>query len=488
MSKIIHILLVAGLSASALQAQDAWELVWSDEFDGNALNSENWTPQTGTGTAYGLPAGWGNNELQYYTGFNDNIVVSDGTLKIIAREQNLGGRNYTSARIRTLNKQEFLYGRIEARIKLPSTPGIWPAFWMLPTDSPYGGWAASGEIDIMESVNFADRIFGTLHYGSNWPNTQSAGPRFSDGTDFSADFHTYRIDWDPETITWYVDDVPYGSVNSSTWFSTAAPGNPLAPFDTDFHLLLNVAVGGNFPGNPNGSSVFPQTLEVDYVRAYQRTQLPFPDQAHQIPGVIEAEDFDIGGQGYSYNDCDQVNNGGEYRETGVDVEVASEGGFNIAYMCQGEWLEYTVDVQAAGEYELTARVASLATGGGFRIERDGVDLTGTVFFLPTGGWQQWQDVSVTLDLEAGEQVLRFVNMGAFDTEYNLNRFTFTSTGPSSCNDADLAEPFGELNFFDVSAFLAAYNGQDQSADLNNDGEFNFFDVSQFLSIYNSGCP
>ena len=485
---MLHILLAAGLSASVVHAQDAWELVWADEFDGNELNMDNWSPQTGTGTAYGLPAGWGNNELQYYTGFSDNIVVSDGTLKIIAREQNLGGRNYTSARIRTLNKQEFLYGRIEARLKLPSTPGVWPAFWMLPTDSPYGGWAASGEIDIMESVNFADRIYGTLHYGSGWPNTQSAGPRFSDGTDFSSEFHTYRIDWDPESITWYIDDVSFGTVSSATWFSTAAPGNPLAPFDTDFHLLLNVAVGGNFPGSPNGSSVFPQILEVDYVRAYQRTQIPFPDQPHQIPGVIEAEDFDLGGQGVSYNDCDPVNNGGEYRESGVDIEVASEGGFNIAYMCEGEWLEYTVDVEAAGEYELTTRVASLATGGGFRIERDGVDLTGTIFFLPTGGWQQWQDVTATINLEAGEQVLRFVNMGAFDTEYNLNKFTITSTGPTPCNDADLADPYGELNFFDVSAFLAAYNAQDQVADLNNDGDFNFFDVSQFLTTFNAGCP
>lgn len=489
MSRNTAILIVTSLFCAPSFAQDAWQLVWEDEFEGSQLNSDNWSAQTGTGTAYGLPAGWGNNELQYYTNSSDNIVVSNGTLKIIAREQNFGGRNYTSARIRTLNKQEFLYGRIEARLKLPSTPGAWPAFWMLPTDSPYGTWASSGEIDVMESVNYADRIYGTLHYGNNWPNNQATGPRLEDGTDFSQDFHTYRIDWDPETITWYVDDVMFGSRSNTQWFSSAAPSNPLAPFDTPYHLLLNVAVGGNFPGNPNGASNFPQTMEVDYVRAFQRTQLPFPGDPHTIPGTIQAEDFDLGGQGLSYNDCDQTNNGGAYRESGVDIEVSTEEGYNISHMCQGEWIEYTVDVQTAGTYTLDTRIASDRTGGAFRIERDGQDLTGTVFFLATFGWQNWSTASTTLDLEAGEQVLRFVNMGVVDTQYNLNSFTFTlQGGSSSCNNADFAEPFGELNFFDVSAFLSAYNSQSIDADFNNDGLFNFFDVSEFLSEYNLGCP
>ncbi len=488
MPKMYHIVIALSCAAGSVHAQDAWELVWADEFEGTELDSNNWSAQTGTGTAYGLPAGWGNNELQYYTGFSENIVVSDGTLKIIAREQSFGGRDYTSARIRTLNKQEFLYGRIEARMKIPSTTGIWPAFWMLPTNSPYGGWASSGEIDIMESVNIADRIYGTLHFGNPWPTNQSAGPRFSDGTDFSDAFHTYRIDWNPESITWYIDDVPYGTVNNTSWFSSAAPSNPLAPFDTEFHLLLNVAVGGNFPGNPNGSSVFPQTLEVDYVRAYERTQVPFPEEAHPIPGTIQAEDFDLGGQGISYNDCDASNNGGQYRQSGVDIQVASEGGFNIGWMCEDEWLEYTVDVQTAGTYALDVRVASQATGGGFQIEQDGQALTGPVYFLPTGGWQSWQNASTTIELEAGEQVLRFVNLGAFDTEFNLNWMTFTLQTPNSCSEADLAAPFGELNFFDVSAFLSAYNAQSLDADLNGDGVLNFFDVSSFLTIYNAGCP
>ena len=488
MPSLLQILLSSSILVSPAMAQDAWELVWSDEFEGTELDASNWSAQTGTGTAYGLPAGWGNNELQYYTAFPENLSVSGGMLTMTARQQNFGGRNYTSARIRSLNKQEFLYGRIEARMKIPSTPGIWPAFWMLPTNSPYGTWAASGEIDIMESVNYADQIYGTLHYGNTWPNNQHDGPRLSDGRDFSDDFHVYRVDWDPDKITWYVDGVPYGSRTSAQWFSSAAGSNPRAPFDTDFHILLNIAVGGDFPGNPNGASAFPQTMEVDYVRAYQRTQVPFPGDPHPIPGTIQAEDFDLGGQGQSYNDCDGANNGGQYRESAVDIQVASEEGYNIGWICEDEWLEYTVDVQTAGTYDFVARVASNTTGGGFRIERDGVNLSGDKYFLPTGGWQNWQSVGATIELGAGEQVLRFLNLGAFDTEFNFNSMTFTLQGPVMCNAADLAEPFGQLNFFDVSAFLSAFNAQNPDADLNDDGQFNFFDVSSFLSIYNTGCP
>jgi beta-glucanase (GH16 family) len=488
MRKTSQILLACAFIASPAAAQEAWELVWSDEFDGSSLDASNWSPQIGTGTAYGLPAGWGNNELQYYTNSADNIQVSDGTLKIIARQQNFGGRNYTSARLRTLNKQEFLYGRVEARMKLPSTQGIWPAFWMLPTNSPYGIWASSGEIDVMESVNIADRIYGTLHFGNQWPNNQSAGPRYSDGTDFSNDFYTYRVDWEPDSFTWYINDVPFGTINNASWFSAAAPGNSRAPFDTPYHLLMNVAVGGNFPGNPTGASNFPQTLEVDYVRVYERVQLPFQDEPHAIPGTIEAEDFDIGVQGMSYNDCDTSNNGGQYRDTGVDIEASDEGGFNVGWMCEGEWIEYTVNVETAGVYQLDARLASPFTGGAYSIEKDGEDLTGTVFFLATGGWQSWSDISTTLELEAGEQVLRFVNEGIFDTAYNFDSMTFTLQGPAPCTIADLAEPFTELNFFDVSAFLAAYNAQSSDADMNNDGMYDFFDVSIFLALYNAGCP
>lgn len=468
----------------AATAHAQWTQIWAEEFNQAALDAANWEMQIGTGTAYGLPAGWGNDELQYYTNLPANLQVSNGTLKIIAREQTFGGRSYTSARIRTLGKFEFQWGRVEARMKLPSTRGVWPALWMLPTDSPYGGWASSGEIDIMESVNFADRIYGTLHFGSAWPNNASTGGSFANGTDFSQNFHDYAVEWDPDQIRWYIDGQLYSTKNADQWFSASGSGNARAPFDHQFHLLLNIAVGGGFPGNPDGSSQWPQTLEVDYVRVFRREQAPFGGTPHAVPGQIESEDYDAGYPGEAYFDTDAGNNGSAYRTDDVDVQVCSEGGFNVGWLRNGEWLEYTVDVESAGDYLLEARVASQSTGGSFRIERDGQDLTGPVGVPVTGGWQNWQTVLASIQLEAGPQTLRFAKDGTTG-EFNVNWLRLT---PQSC-PADLAEPFGSLNFFDVAAYLALYNSQDPAADLAEPfGALNFFDIASYLSLYYLGCP
>ncbi len=236
-------------------------LVWADEFDGTTLDLTKWTPQIGDACDMGF-CGWGNNELQYYRA--ENAVLSNGTLKIIAKQETISTRNYTSARLRSINKGDWTYGRFEARIKLPIGQGIWPAFWMLPTDNVYGGWPQSGEIDIMELIGKEpDRVHGTIHYGKTWPNNASQGNSFAlhSGT-FNDDFHTFAIEWELGVIRWYMDDFLYSTktfsdIGSLTW-----------PFNQRFHLLLNLAVGGNWPGNPNSSTLFPQTMEVDYVRVY----------------------------------------------------------------------------------------------------------------------------------------------------------------------------------------------------------------------------
>jgi len=474
-----------GLIAGAASAQN-YELVWSDEFEGTALNTDSWDVQIGTGQAYGLPDGWGNQELQYYTNFPENIVVSDGTLKINALENSFGGKDYTSARIRTAGNHDFLYGRFEGRIKLPSTPGIWPAFWMLPTDTPYGIWAASGELDIMESVNIADRIYGTAHFGFPSPGNTASGTSVVTGEDFSDDFHVYAIEWEPDEVRWYLDGQLYYTLTSSTWFSSNASGNNRAPFDVDFHLLLNVAVGGQFPGSPNGSSVFPQTMEIDWVRVFQSVQAPFAGAPMPIPGQIEAEDFDAGNNGQSYNDSDSGNNGGAYRDTDVDIEPTAGGGFNVGWIDGGEWLEYTVDVAQAGTYDLTARVASESTGGSFRIDRDGEALTGNVQVPITGGWQNWSTVSTTIDLEAGEQVLRFFNILPDPFRYNLDWIRFDAQD-TACAPADLNGD-GSVSFPDVSVFLGAFAAGDLAADFNGDGSVSFPDVSAFLNEFSQGCP
>ncbi len=250
---------------SAISPGDSLSLVWSDEFDGVQLDPEVWFFESGDGSQYGIP-GWGNNELQWY--LPDNAELRNGILVITAREETLNGNNYTSARINTMDRFVFRYGRIEARIRLPGGQGLWPAFWLLPQDDVYGAWAASGEIDVMEAVNLGaaggNTVHGTLHYGAEWPNNVSSGNQFLVPTDSTTDFHDYALEWDETEIRWYVDDIMYAVQNS--WLTTAAIFP--APFDQPFYILLNVAVGGNFPGSPDAATVFPVAMEVDFVRVY----------------------------------------------------------------------------------------------------------------------------------------------------------------------------------------------------------------------------
>ena len=243
----------------------ALTLVWADEFDAAQLDPEKWFFEEGDGSQYGIP-GWGNNELEWY--LPNSAQLENGNLVITARNESSNGKDFTSARINTRDRFAFRYGRIEARIRLPGGQGIWPAFWLLPQDDAYGTWAASGEIDIMEAINLGgaggNEVHGTIHYGGAWPNNVFSGEGYVAPADATAEFHTYAIEWDATEIRWYVDNVLYAMRN--TWYSTG--GAFPAPFDQPFYILINVAVGGNWPGSPDGSTVFPVTMEVDWVRVY----------------------------------------------------------------------------------------------------------------------------------------------------------------------------------------------------------------------------
>jgi beta-glucanase (GH16 family) len=246
---------------------DTLTLVFSDEFDGTKLDPEVWFFETGDGSQYGPNLiGWGNDELQWY--LPDSAEVSGGTLKITARREAANGYNYTSARINTQDRFAFKYGRVEASIKLPPGQGVWPAFWMLSQDSPYGVWAATGEIDIVEAVNLdasgGNEIFATIHYGGEFPANLRSEVRYTPSTDVTEEFHTYAVEWDATEIRWFVNDTLYAVQNN--WSSTAAPYP--APFDQSFYILFNVAVGGRFPGPPGGDTFLPTTMEVDWVRVY----------------------------------------------------------------------------------------------------------------------------------------------------------------------------------------------------------------------------
>ena len=261
------------------------QLVWSDEFDGNQVDTSKWEFMLGDGSQFGIP-GWGNAELQYYT--TSNATVADGVLTITAREEQVGNKDYTSSRLRTLGRGDWTYGRFEMRAKLPEGQGMWPAFWMLSSyPQVYGIWAASGEIDIMESIGSdPERIFGTLHYGGSFPDNvfSSRATRLPDGT--AGDWHTYAVEWRAGQMFWYLDGALYGQ--QTAWWSTGGPYP--APFDINFHLLLNLAVGGNLPGNPDATTQFPQTFEIDYVRVYQTPpdgtpglEVIFDDMEHASP-------------------------------------------------------------------------------------------------------------------------------------------------------------------------------------------------------------
>ncbi|MBR9813146.1 glycoside hydrolase family 16 protein [bacterium] len=287
---------------------DLLTLVWSDEFNGDQLDPETWFFATGDGAEQGLPSGWGNNELQWYQ--PDNARLEDGKLIIEAKREIVVADNaagdettfgFTSARLNTQNRINVQYGRIEARIKLPAGQGIWPAFWMFPQSDTYGGFSASGEIDIMEAVNLGgtpgpggagggNNIFGTIHFGGEFPNNQSASVQMQAPEDVTADFHNYAVEWDEFEIRWYFDGQLYAVQNS--WSSTG--GAFPAPFDHPFYILLNVAVGGNFPGPPNAATPLPATMEVDWVRVFtgEDAGAPFmPADSGVIPDdVIYASD------------------------------------------------------------------------------------------------------------------------------------------------------------------------------------------------------
>ena len=247
-----------------------WNIVWSDEFNGTSINPKTWTYDTGGG-------GWGNNELEYYTSLSQNSYVSNGILHIAALHQSYNGSSYTSARMKSYNLFSAEYGRFEFRAKLPTGAGYWPALWMMPEDSVYGGWAASGEIDVVENIGtIPTNVFGTLHFGGAYPNqAQSYGPsyNFLPG-DSVTNFHNYVLEWTTNAISWYLDGKLYETQTS--WWSSSNPTNPgirnpyPAPFNEPFYIIMNVAVGGTLGGTPNVNA-FPGEMQVDYIRLYNLT-------------------------------------------------------------------------------------------------------------------------------------------------------------------------------------------------------------------------
>lgn len=236
-----------------------YALAWSDEFEGNSISNTNWTFESGNNN------GWGNNELENYTNRTQNAFVSQGNLIIEAREESYQGYNYTSARMITKGKKVFTFGRVDIRARVPKGRGVWPALWMLGSNIDAVNWPACGEIDIMELLGQEpNKMYGTLHWGANTAAHESKGANYILGAgSFDEQFHVYSMVWKEDSIKLYVDDVEFFEADK-TDFATSD-----YPFNKDFFFLFNIAVGGNWPGSPDATTVFPQRMVVDYIRVFQ---------------------------------------------------------------------------------------------------------------------------------------------------------------------------------------------------------------------------
>lgn len=263
-----------------------WSLVWQDEFNGSGIDKEKWSFQINC-------AGGGNNELQCYTDKTKNAFIKDGTLHIQALKESVSGfdgwdgisgnlvsRDYSSARMLTQYKADWRYARVEVNAKLPYGQGIWPAIWMMPSYDVYGNWPLSGELDLMEAVNLKtggindNLLVQTIHFGDRSPDNRFIANNYQPTFDVTAGFHTYAVEWQQGEIRWYVDQALVSTQTQQAWYTRGnIPPSFLTtearPFDQEFHLLLNLAVGGIWPGPPDDSTRFPQTLLVDYVRVYE---------------------------------------------------------------------------------------------------------------------------------------------------------------------------------------------------------------------------
>ncbi len=342
-----------------------WNVVWSDEFNGNSLDTGIWNYDIGTGSS-----GWGNNEIQYYTNRTDNVRVSDGTLKLIAKRENYGGSSFTSGRIKTQDKKTFKYGKMEAKIKVEggNQNGVWPAFWMMGNDISAYGWPACGELDIMEHRNGEPEILGTLHWGANynnhlWWGSENGGSfyRFQDNANNGMNgWHTYGVTWDETSIKWYVDDQVY-----QTAYLTEQNASY---FRKNHFFLLNLALGG--PNSPftKGITVdgnFQQaTMYVDYVRVYSYNGSGGSDLPSGFTNCGNGSWNDVGAWNYYLNSGEAAyKDGGSLSNFSMYIKSKSSWDWGIQAKP-----EVTLDANSKYTYSITAN--SSKNTGALLVNRD----------------------------------------------------------------------------------------------------------------------
>jgi beta-glucanase (GH16 family) len=512
------------LTASIPVISQNWQLVWQDEFTSGI--SPDWVFETGTGSG-----GWGNNELQYYR--RENATVSNGQLVITAKREAFGGMQYTSARMKTQGRKSWKYGKIEARISMPSFQGVWPAFWMLGDNISSVSWPACGEIDIMEHVNTGGAVHGTIHWSDNNNNYANYGGQTSTTITNS---HVYSIEWDGSLIKWFVDGVKYHEANIANGV------NGTSEFHNNFFILLNLAIGGNWPGFTIDNNAFPANMYVDYVRVYQNVSVPGVVTAYQncsyggtavaLPvGSYNLSQLQSRGIPNDYISSVRVQSGYQVRMyqndnftgtsilktaddacltddnfndqatslvvsavssgfsqtvqaenysamLGVQTEGTSDtgGGSNVGWIDTGDWMAYSnINVPATGSYRLEYRVAS---PGGGRLSQDlnsGAIVLGAINVPATGGWQTWTTISQTVNINAGTYSFGiFAQTGG----WNINWWRITQLSTST-TALDLPRIVAETNGQKSRTFTFYPNPA--NTELNVDSE----DSESVFKIINS---
>ena len=427
---------------------DEWNLVWSDEFDGQSIDLEKWSYETGTGNW-----GWGNNESQFYTNNSNNSYIENGNLVIKAIQENYAGSNYTSARMVTRNKGDWTYGRFEIRAKLPSGVGTWPAIWMMPTNSEYGGWPDSGEIDIMEHVGFDPGVIhANCHNDTyNWNGGIPPTGGEINVNDFSQNFHVYALEWNENSIKWFVDETLYFT------YSNIGQGWSTWPYDKDFYIILNIAIGGVWGGQQGiDNSIFPQTMEVDYVRVYTQNDNYIPPANPKAKFLVDMRNETVE---TGYSDVLGVYVSGPELDGPAGILMADEDQ-------DGIWeLELELD---PGTYTYKFR-------------------NGYYNFWDGPGWESSSGLS---ECGVGEWIDREITIPAnLETDIQFGPYCFGSCYACEINDSCslLGDLNGDedINVLDVVIVVNIILGIDESnicSDFNQDGITNVLDVVALVAL------
>ncbi|MDP7027012.1 MAG: family 16 glycosylhydrolase [Candidatus Marinimicrobia bacterium] len=416
-----------------------WVLVWSDEFDAPEIDMNKWSYEVGTGNW-----GWGNGEAQYYTDNSNNSFIEDGKLIIKAIRQYYAGSDYTSARMVTKNKGDWTYGRFEIRAKLPAGTGTWPAIWMMPTDSEYGGWPDSGEIDIMEHVGFdPGTIHATCHNDTyNWYDGIPPPGGELNVNDFDENFHTYTLEWTESSLKWFVDETLYYTYSNTSSWSTW-------PYNHDFFIILNIAIGGTWGGQQGiDDSIFPVQMEVEYVRVYQGGGGSEPGSS-DVTFLVDMQN-------------EQIDESGIY-VSGGDSQLAGPAGIFMSDSDNDNIWSVTIPLEP-GTYTYKFR-------NGYYNYWDGPG---------------WEDANSLEDCGVGEWNDRQITVS--DEDFVVGPYCFSSCEP--CENENSCDTLGDVNNDDVLNILdivtiiniiLSDEMSDPCSDFNQDGITNILDLVSLVS-------